>query len=89
MKNRLKLTFAITILLQLVACASSQVYADKDETIDFTKYKTFAWFPSAAFNYGQGFNNEIIDNNIKLFASQEATKIGLTGDTAAPDLLFE
>lgn len=89
MKNILKLLLSAIIILHMAACATYEVYSDKDESIDFSKYKTFAWLPSASFNYGKGFSNEIIDNNIKLFASQEATNKGLTGDTTNPDLLFE
>jgi len=77
------------IIVQFVSCATYMVFADKDESIDFTKYKTFAWFPSGTYNYGSGFSNEIIDNNIKFFASHEAIKRGLIGDTSTPDLIFE
>jgi hypothetical protein len=82
-------TIALLLICILKGCASTQIFSDKDDAIDFNKYKTFAWLPTGNFSYGNGFDNQIIESNIKTNASKLLELAWLKADTIAPDLLFE
>lgn len=87
--NTFKKTIALLSICILTGCATTQIFSDKDESINFNSYKTFAWYPTGNFNYGTGFDNQIIENNIKNNSSKFLELAWLKLDTAAPDLLFE
>lgn len=87
--NTLSKTIATLLICILAGCTSTQIFSDKDDAIDFNKYKTFAWLPAGNFNYGDGFDNQIIESNIKINASNFLELAWLKADTIAPDLLFE
>src|ERR1041384_5249575 len=88
MKNNLiYITWGI---LLFASCATSDIYSDHDESVDFSKYRSFAWYPSPhVMNDSTGFNNELIENNIK---NQSTAILGTKGyrlDIDKPDLIFE
>ena len=86
-----KLLFPIlTLLLFTSGCSIySVVSTDKDNKVDFTKYKTYAWLPDKD-NAEKSLNNEIIRNNIKNYFTHEfVDKYRLTADTETPDVLME
>ncbi len=41
----LPLTMAVA-MLAMAGCASAPVSVDRDETVDFAKYRTFGWWPA-------------------------------------------
>ncbi|HUC83086.1 MAG TPA: hypothetical protein VMR70_19410 [Flavisolibacter sp.] len=56
---------AMAVVLLLNSCSTyTKIYSDYDRTMDFTKYKTFAWLPDKADTASSPDNNEIIGNNI-------------------------
>jgi hypothetical protein len=68
---------------------SIKVISNKDVTIDFTKYKTFAWLPDKVDTSNVPYNNEIIRNNIRNYFGHHFGERGYTADLEKPDLLFD
>jgi Domain of unknown function (DUF4136) len=71
------------ILLGYGFVAAQDVNYNYDQSIDFSKYKTYKW---AAIE-GKMYPNEITDKNIRSAAEAELAKKGLTKTESAPDLL--
>lgn len=86
-----KTLFILTIVALFAACSSTYntVYSDYGRSVDFTKFKTFAWLPDKADTINSPYNNEIIRNNIRnyfgLCMSDRAYKVDLEN----PDLLLQ
>src|SRR5262245_15599540 len=77
---------ALLLLFVLVGygfAIAQDVNYNYDQTIDFTKYKTYKW---AAIE-GKMYPNEIADKNIRNAATAELAKKGLTLTETDPDLL--
>lgn len=76
-------------LLLLSGCAVG-IYSDRDVSTDFTRYKTFAWYHKSASQLkNNGFNNQIIESNIKNYASAEMKLRGYVVDVDSPDVLLD
>lgn len=84
-----KLFFALLLLATLNACAVFNTSFDQDQSVNFTKYRTFAWLVKQPVVYKDNFDNDILENNIKNYASEELIKRGLRVDTANPDLILD
>ena len=90
MKNKFLIAASI-LIIALSACTSTYnvVSSDFDRSVDFQKYKTFAWLPDKADTAFSPYNNEIIRNNIRnyfgLCMSDRAYKVDLEN----PDLLLQ
>ena len=90
MKNKFLIAASI-LIIALSACTSTYnvVSSDYDRSVDFQKYKTFAWLPDKADTAFSPYNNEIIRNNIRnyfgLCMSDRAYKVDLEN----PDLLLQ
>jgi hypothetical protein len=80
---------SILAISLLLGCAAAEIFSDQDDSVNFKSYKTFAWLPTGNFSYGDGFDNQIIESNIKNNASEFLKLAGLSLDTSAPDILFE
>lgn len=80
----------VLLLIILASCSRPHVYSDYDHSVDFTEYKTYAWLPNPLDSYSNNmFNNQIVENNIKNYASRELDKRGYAVSTNQPDLLIE
>lgn len=86
-----KLFFVFGIFLLLAGCSNvySKVYTDYDRSVDFTKYKTFAWLPDQADTANSPYNNEIIRNNIRNYVGQCISDRGYAFNKENPDLLLQ
>lgn len=71
-------------------CSAYKIASDKDSTIDFSKYKTFAWYAKdpQSFKNAQ-FDNQIIESNIKNYVSAELKKRGMVVNIDNPDILLD
>ncbi len=80
----------LPLLLFAVGCSVySVVSSDKDDSADFTKYKTYAWLPDKD-NSNKILNNQIMRNNIKNYFTHEfVDNYGFTANTETPDVLME
>lgn len=80
----------IAIMLITSSCSTyTKVYSDYDRSIDFSKYKTFAWLPDKADTFNTSYNNEIIRNNIRNYYGQCMSDRGYSFNAENPDLLIQ
>lgn len=86
----MKIYSLIGFLLLLGSCSSIRyVEYDVDRSVNFKKYKTYAWIPSPDAPYKDlRYDNHIIENNIKAFAADNISGKGLRLSIDSPDLLF-
>lgn len=79
-----------TGLISLLSCSSIRyVEYDLDKSANFSRLKTYAWLPSPDHQYSdQRYNNQIIENNIKVYAAQAINAKGLKLNVDSPDVLF-
>ena len=90
MKMIIWITVGIFIVM-LVGCSTTYnaVSSDYDKSVDFTKYKTFAWLPDKADTSNTPYNNEIIRNNIRNYFGLCMSDRAYTFDAENPDLLMQ
>jgi len=79
------------IIVILIGCSATYnaVSSDYDKSVDFTKYKTFAWLPDKADTINTPYNNEIIRNNIRNYYGQCMSDRGYSFDAENPDVLMQ
>lgn len=75
-------------LLFLVSCGPS-AYIEKDKSVDFSRYKTFAWVDQD----GEGKSdrnkrNDLTEKNIRAAVNKELAKTGWTETKRRPDILL-
>ncbi len=87
--NKYLLTVAVMILISSCSTTYKTVYADYDKTVDFTKYKTFAWLKDVADTTNSPYNNEIIRNNIRNYYGLCLSDRGYRFDPDSPDILIQ
>ena len=70
----------------LMSCAST-AHIEKDDSIDFREYKTFAWIEKAATDSNR--TNDIAESKVKAIVNEELEKnAGWKQVNARPDLLL-
>jgi Domain of unknown function (DUF4136) len=78
------------VVITISGCRTyNHFYSDYDKSIDFTKYKTYAWLSSKKPHQSTAYDNDVIENNTKSYIDHEFTDRGYTTDTVAPDILLE
>lgn len=78
------------IMLFISACATSDIYSDRDETVPISHYQTFAWFPTPADSFQDSpFNNQIVEHNVKSRSTEILMAKGYKPDVDTPDVIFE
>jgi len=90
-KNKWMTASILILIVMLVGCSTTYnaVSSDYDKSVDFTKYKTFAWLPDKVDTANTSYNNEIIRNNIRNYFGQCMSDRGYNADTETPDLLMQ
>lgn len=86
--KKLVLFFAIASALSMAACSSVQYNTTREQSLDFSQYKTYGWLApidSLSKNY---FTNDIAKNNILNTANTEIEARGLQYSKENPDILF-
>lgn len=82
--------FLFPVLLFYSCGPIFNVISDQDNTVDFTQYKTFAWYVKEISPYKNDlYNNQIIESNVKNLVSAELKRRGFTVNTQNPDLIFD
>jgi hypothetical protein len=67
---------------------SDRSYSKKDEDVNFSNYKTFAWLPKdSASIQNVLFDNQIIEKSIQNLTNNELIKKGYSIETDTPDVL--
>jgi Domain of unknown function (DUF4136) len=83
------LSFIFYITIALSGCAPA-IYSDQDSGADFSRYKTFAWYAKPTQNFkSQRFDNQIVESNVKNYASTELKARGFTVQVDTPDVLLD
>ncbi|TMI66369.1 MAG: DUF4136 domain-containing protein [Bacteroidetes bacterium] len=72
------------VVLLLSSCAST-THIEKDDTVNFSKYNTFAW----AGKDEDASASELLEKNIHTAVHQELTKAGWREVKSRPDLLID
>lgn len=93
--NKLMKTFNILFIIApliflFTSCTSTMVVgSDYDKSINFNKFKSYAWIPQPDVVYkDKRYNNQIIENNIKYYADSAMKNIGFVIDTIDPDIIL-
>jgi hypothetical protein len=64
------------------------VYSDYDRSVDFNKYKTFAWLPDRVTSNSE-LNNQIIRNNTRTYFTYELARRDYRIDIDSPDVFLD
>jgi hypothetical protein len=96
LKKGLSIVLVFFCIFLLTECdVYEDIYSDYDHTVDFTKYKTFAWVPDSGMTArtdsfrNTAYDNDVIRNNAKNFISAQLMDRGLRVHTNEPDALFQ
>ncbi len=89
--NRIKIIsfLALVGLTAMAGCrAYNKVYSDYDRTMNFSRYKTFAWLPDRD-TANTTFNNQIIRNNTLNYFTHCMGERELQAEPDSPDVLLQ
>jgi hypothetical protein len=80
-------SFALTLFL--VSCTGSiNTFGEYSKSVDFTKYKTYAWIPSNNPDINGQSVEHMYGKMVTTFSNAELTKKGMVMDTTKPDAVF-
>src|SRR5574338_1249597 len=86
---RPKIIFPLVAIILLAGCGVyNNIYSDYDRSVDFTKYKTFAWLPDQDSS-NTPTNNQIIRNNTVNYFSHCMGERGMKANVDTPDVLLQ
>ncbi len=74
----------------LVSCATSRAYVEKDESVNFSQYKSFAWVETKE-NMDDSVKTSVSDlaeRNIRTAVNTELAKAGWRENNSRPDILL-
>ncbi|MBK6861639.1 MAG: DUF4136 domain-containing protein [Saprospiraceae bacterium] len=85
----MKIFLSLTSIMLLAACGVyNNISSDYDRSVDFTKYKTFAWLPDKD-STNTPTNNQIIRNNTINYFSHCMGERGMKANVDSPDVLLQ
>lgn len=72
-------------------CMQMSIYSDRDKTINFKKYKTFAWLPHVHtyLKKGNTIDNDSVENKLINYVNNELMNRGMRLDTTHPDVVMD
>ena len=80
---------AFAALIILSSCSGSlNTYDEYSKSIDFSKYKTYAWIPSDDTNLNNQSVERMFGKMVTTFSDEELKKKGMVLDTKNPDAVF-
>ena len=86
-KINLKTTIAAVLSIGLLAGCASSAHIEKDETVNFNKYKTFTWLHG---DDGKLENqSDLIESKIRNAVTKEFEKIGWRESKSKPDVILD
>lgn len=86
MKNLRFFCIATIVALSLVSCASV-AHVERDETVDFSNYKTFAWIDTKE-KKDQQKGSDLLEKNVVQAVNAELQKAGWRESKTKPDVLL-
>jgi hypothetical protein len=88
-----KIIFSKLSLIAFIALSGCAMYnnttSNYDKSVDFTKYKTYAWLDSQKSQASTPYYNDVVENNTKNYIDLYFKDRGYTVDTLKPDVLLE
>ena len=89
MKRVINIQIIIIILFLLSGCGVyMNIYTDYDHSVDFTKYKSFAWL-AARDTTNNAYNNQIMRNNTRNYFSYAFAERGYNINVDSPDVFLD
>jgi hypothetical protein len=88
--KKLIIQFGLISTIALSGCnIYTNTYSNYDKSVDFTKYKTYAWLSSQKSQAPSPYYNDVIENNAKSYVDHHFKDRGYSIDTLNPDVLLE
>jgi hypothetical protein len=86
--NFIMALMALVIAFTAMACGTT-AHIEKDETVNFSKYKTFAWVGEKEKSLKDRHSNNITDSHIKSAVAKQLEKAGWVENKNHPDVLLD
>ena len=83
--KKLRTTLGLVLPVLLVMSCATPAYVEKDESADFSHYRTFAWIDKKAKD---GKKNEFMDRHVQDAVTARLVKEGWKEDKNRPDVLL-
>jgi hypothetical protein len=83
-----KLIGSIAVSALLIVGCSSPVHIQKDDSVDLSRYKTFAWADRGSKDKERNRKNELMEQKFKEAVTKELTREGWRVDNRHPDALI-
>jgi len=90
--NKIFSKLSVMSMILLSGCyMSNNTSSNYDKSVDFTKYKTYAWLNSQKpqVQAPTPYYNDVVENNAKSYVDRHFKDRGYTVDTLKPDVLLE
>lgn len=85
MKNLIKTWIGISGIVLLLSSCASTAHIEKDDTVNFRQYKSFAWVDKESESKA----GDLLEKNIHLAVNSELTKAGYKEAKNRPDVLVD
>jgi PBP1b-binding outer membrane lipoprotein LpoB len=83
----LKIVSVVAAGLVLLTSCAGMAKIEKDDTVDFSKYQTFAWADDVIND--SSFHTELQDRNLHATVNKELSKSNIREEKAKPDILLK
>lgn len=82
------LVLAMGLVLGFSSCRPT-AHIEKDETVDFSKYKTYNWIPTKEKSLKDRNSNDIVDSRVKAEVEKQLKKNGWVQSRNNPGILLD
>lgn len=82
------LTLLLVVAIGFTSCRPA-AHIEKDDTVDFKKYKTYSWIPAQEKSLKERNSNDIIDAKVKAVVAKELKKDGWVESRSNPQVLLD
>lgn len=90
MKNKIFFLSSLLLAFILSGCRPyNTLIVNRDVSVDFSKYETFAWLKDIRDTANSPYNNEVIRNNIRNYFGKSFARRGYTLKVDSPDVLLQ
>jgi hypothetical protein len=86
--NIMLVLMAIVIAITAMACGAT-AHIEKDETVNFSSYKTYAWVSEKDKSLQERNSNHLTDSHIKAAVAKQLQKAGWVESKTRPDVLLD
>ena len=86
--NIMLMFMAIVIAMAAMACGAT-AHIEKDETVNFSSYKTYAWVSEKDKSLKERNSNSLTDSHIRAAVTKQLQKAGWVESKTRPDVLLD